>query len=200
MPNLITHPYEFDDASWTKAGVSVNANDTTAPDGSATADRLTASAGAAQHIVFSGNLVTTESVAYVVSVYVKAGTAQFVMLTGSGVVTNDLWYSATVDLSNGTVTETTDGASASSTAGAIQSVGGGWYWIQVSGTHADDESFLAIDIVDTGTPTHGAYNVYSWDAAGTETIYLWGAQLELGTTATPLFTATTALPMGQTIL
>lgn len=70
--NLLTYSQEFDNASWTKTNASVTANTFAAPDGTTTADTLTATAG-------NGTVLetfTASAVAYTYSVwlYRKTGT------------------------------------------------------------------------------------------------------------------------------
>lgn len=69
--NLALRSEEFDNAAWTSANVTVAANNTTAPDGSATADRLTATA--VDSLLYQ-NIVVVNATAYKYTVWLRADT------------------------------------------------------------------------------------------------------------------------------
>jgi hypothetical protein len=165
--NRLTWSESFDNAAWTKpAGTTtVTANTATAPDGTMTADLVTATAGSACHYVFQTN---SSSVSVTFSVYAKAGTANWLGL-GSGYTngTETAWF----DLTNGTVGTVAAGGTAS-----IVSAGNGWW--RCSHTRASWTGAGALAYVTN------ANGVAVFNAVGTENLLLWGAQLELGSTAT----------------
>ena len=153
--NLLTYSEDFSNAAWVKAVGAVSQNQTTAPNGTDTADKLTD----ATAINIYQQVTTTASQNYVYSVFLKA----------SGSVTNcDLYIyqvgvafvsQARFNLSTGVIVSQPFGAGATITA-----VGDGWYKCTVTGSHA-------------GTTTSaGVYN-------STE-VFAWGAQLEAGSFAT----------------
>jgi hypothetical protein len=67
--NLLTYSEQFDNAAWTNSTVTVAANNVTAPDGTLTADRLTAT-GADSYLRQGINV--TSGVNYTLSVYLRA--------------------------------------------------------------------------------------------------------------------------------
>lgn len=71
--NLLKYSQQFDNAAWTKTDCAIAANDTAAPDGTTTADKVTLTVGAAQSCVQS--VTVAASTAYVFSIWVKLGTA-----------------------------------------------------------------------------------------------------------------------------
>ena len=91
--NLLKYSQEFDSGVWSKSNITVTANDTTAPDGSSTAETLTATSGGGY--VYQPKAVTAGQ--YVFSVYIKrktgTGTVQIgypgVVLSSALSVTSD---------------------------------------------------------------------------------------------------------------
>jgi hypothetical protein len=141
---------------------AVTINNIVAPDGTSTADTLTATATTAVHNVQQtaggfGSVLT-------LSVYAKAGTSNFLQLWhGISVQTY-----ANFNLSTGAVGTVGTDATAS-----ITNAGNGWYRCTIVFT-----PFAAgtprIALVTSGT---AAYNE-SWTATGTEGVFIWGAQIE----------------------
>jgi hypothetical protein len=192
--NLVTYSQEFDNAAWIKESSTVTANSTAAPDGTTTADTLTASAATASHLM--QRLVTTvasEPQGY--SIYAKYSTAQYIGFGFTSGGLSSAWAYVTVDIQNGTITQTTNGGGAGITiSGSIASVGNGWYRIQVLGNYTQTNTYPTILIVDTGTPSYTAFGNYPWAATGTEAVFIWGAQMEQRSAATA-YTATTTQPI-----
>ncbi len=175
--NLAIRSEAFDNASWVKgAGITaVTANTVMSPDGNTTADTVTCAANASSHNV---NLdFTATAAAYTVSVFAKAGTATWLGLTSDPFASASGAY---FDLANGVVGTVKAGATA-----AIQSVGNGWYRCSVTRTLTAATYTMDIEV---HTSDNQAVN---WSAAGTETIYIWGAQIELGGFATSYIPTTT---------
>lgn len=166
--NLLTFTQEFDNAAWSKTSTTVTANSTAAPDGTMTGDALVATAGTSAR-----NCVQTaggSGSALTLSLYAKAGTSNFVQLyhASSGTIF------ANFNLATGAVGTVGTGATA-----AITSVDNGWYRCSITFTPGSSGA-SRIGMITSGTAAYAE----SWTAAGTETIFIWGAQLELGSTAT----------------
>jgi hypothetical protein len=163
--NLLLRSEEFDSASWSKtSGVTVTPNTTVAPDGTTTADTITANglAGAVlnQGVVFTGD--GTKSV----SVFLKAGTS------GTSIFfVRDI----TVPASRGLATITWTGgvpsavASSGGTIEGVENYGNGWYRIKliVTGVIAANSNVVRLQpdsAAGTGT-TEGnlIFSVYDQD-------------------------------------
>ena len=165
--NLLTRTEEFGDAVWTKGGVTVSVNTDVAPDGTTTADRLIEDTSTGEHRTFQ-NAIFTSGLNYTFSIYVKPLGRSLVQLTSSSAV---IW-TATFDVTAGSVTNTVAGTA------SISAAGNGWFRLSISDTSISTASSnLQVRLVDTGINT-----VYTGN--GTSGILLWGAQLELGSTAT----------------
>lgn len=162
--NKILRSEEFDDAAWTKSSLTVTANDTTAPDGTATADRLTQTAAggacrSAANIGFTGN--DTKAI----SVFMKFG-------AGSAASELALWdntagtyrHQITVTWTAGVPSLST--LSGSGTLFPVQALANGWYRIMATAASvvAANTNHLYIRANQAGV--NGDY------------IWAWGAQAE----------------------
>ena len=178
--NLLTYSQEFDNAVWAKTNSSVTANTTVAPDGTTTADTMTASAATGFHIITAAPTSLVLSNGGGISFFAKAGTASFVQLFVGGTAVP---Y-ANFDLSTGAVSGFGAGTTAS-----IVAAGNGWYRCQLVTTTTATNSFQ-IGIVTNIS----AARAESWTAAGTETVLIWGAQAE-NRQAVTAYTPTTTQPI-----
>lgn len=153
--NLLTYSEDF--SQWTLSNISITTNNTTSPDGTNTADRITNTANETDMsqtvISFSGN--------YVISVYVKySGTTNWLRIT-SGVGNPEAWF----DISNGTVGTQNNGAT-----GSIQDVGNGWYRCSITANFSSTTLVGFVPSSANGSGTEGNGN----------SLYMWGSQLEQG--------------------
>jgi hypothetical protein len=94
--NLLLRSQEFDNAEWTKGAVSVTGNTSTAPDGTTTAETLTADGTTASH--FIANATPEGTGAKTISIFAKSGTGNFLQIAVGG--SADPY--ANFDLSGGT--------------------------------------------------------------------------------------------------
>jgi hypothetical protein len=168
--NLYTYSEQFDNAAWTKtATATVAADQTTAPNGTLTADSLDRASAGTMYVRQSATC--TASTRYTFSVYVKAKNATAFTATEA-----TLGSSSAVTLTGaGTVTITDTGGSPT---GTITFIGNGWYRATFSYTTGSAQTTTFI-------------NQFS------ESCYLWGAQLETGTVASA-YTATTSAAVSAT--
>ena len=178
--NLITYSQAFTGATWFQTyaggGVTVTDNNTTAPDGTSTAAKILAQNVNNSHGLYE--IATYAAATYTYSQYFKAGTYNFVTLDFS----NTGVLGATFNLSTGTV-----GFTNANVTSSITSVGSGWYRCSIT---------TAIGTAGTNYPEFylsgsGTANTRSWSATGTEYVYTWGAQLELGSVASSYTPTTT---------
>jgi hypothetical protein len=180
--NLLLQSQDFT-TSWSNSNSSDTANTSVAPDGTTTADTVTAAAGTAiTPVVFQGALSSTSGLSYVFSVFAKAGTYSVLQLTNINFQASAAH--ANFDLSAGTV-----GTSANCTA-SIQDVGSGWYRciivFSATATVTNGAVYAAL------SASTSAARFATWNPVGTETILLWGAQLEQRSAATAYTATTTA--------
>lgn len=170
--NMHVRSQEFNDAAWSPLRASVSPNAITAPDGTLTADKLIEDNTAANtHFILSfNNVVVTNGVTYTSSVYAKAGARSWVQLQeGQGTTAAAYFNLATGAI--GTVSGT------GSPAATITSIGDGWYRLTLRFTAIGAAARIRLFMA-----TGNGGGVYSGD--GTSYLYLWGAQMEAGSTAT----------------
>ena len=163
--NLLTKTEQFDDAAWPKADVTVAANATTAPDGTATADKLIASATNANHLLNrTSAFVVATGIPYVFKMYAKANEYGFVRLQLQATSFSESW--ANFNLITGAV-----GLSLGVTP-TIQPAGNGWYLCSITSTSTGTgNSGVQPFVLDSDR--NGSNPSYLGD--GTSGIFIWGA-------------------------
>jgi hypothetical protein len=162
--NLLLRSQEFDQSPWQFVGVPVPTTSDGAPDGTSTANVLTANGVSTQHYCFQPQATTNAQRVY--SVFAKAGTNNFFQIWGGA----DVNSFANFDLSAGTV-----GTVGSNFTASIVSVGNGWYRCIVT-TSSSILNSWANGIVTSASASRNETNTL------TTTVILWGAQLVQGTT------------------
>lgn len=163
---LYQYSEDFTNALWTKTNVTVSSNTTNAPNGTTSADTLITTATTAQHLLQSiSHAVGT----FTTSIYAKKGTNNFLQIFNGY---NSQAY-ANFDLNNGVV-----GTIGSVATATIENVGDGWYRCTLTITSPSSSSFR-FELVTSSS----AVFAESWNANGTESVFIWGAQLVEGTTA-----------------
>jgi hypothetical protein len=157
--NLASYTEDFSNAFWIKLNATVTSNTTIAPNGTTTADTVNFTSGS---IYFS----TTLSGVYTFSVYLKYKGSQWACVENYNAPTDKAaWF----DIQNGVLGTTSNAVSSS-----IESVGNGWYRCSVT-TNASN-AYPSLFAFFT-TTTNGGFT-------RNNDLYAWGAQVELGSTAT----------------
>jgi hypothetical protein len=177
---------QFNNAEWTAQNLSVGTDAAVSPDGSTTAESLTASNSNAVHNLYSnsGSRPVSGTYTHTTSLYVKDSTARYVQISAGTAPTD--WVACAFDLQTGTAGTPEAGALATVSGATITAIGNGWYRLTVTGTTVGSGGQVnqTCHIVNSINPTRGSYSDVTWAAAGTEVAYFWGAQQENTSVAT----------------
>lgn len=182
--NLVTYSEDF--TNWTNFNSTsiISADTITAPNGTVTMDKIIAKSGTTTYRGISRSSINIgANTNAVFSVYAKAG--EYTNLS-IGDQSNGR-FAATFNLSNGTLINTYGGTSNTS----ITNVGNGIYRVVLT---ASTTSVANVSLLLTGYPNSGAtLNAFGAQFNGDNNsgIYLWGAQLEVGTNLTSYQPTTT---------
>jgi hypothetical protein len=168
--NLALYSSSFDNGSWLNDNTTESANATTSPSGIQDADTLIENTATSQHSIYKVGVSVSSGAVVTLSFFAKQNTRKFIGVndpyTGNG---------AFFDLENGTAL----GDIGTISSKVIENYGNGWYrcsvTFQASGTLTGGQIFMS---------TNGTTGSYTGN--GTSGIYIWGAQLEVGTYPTSL--------------
>ena len=178
--NLLNYTEQFDNSAWIKTSMSVVANQTTAPDGTQTADKFTP-VGSGIHLFGLNQSIGAGN--NTASVYMKKGTGRY----GGIRLVNDAFgndrYSVLIDLETGSFVSDYSTGNPPVKAYKIDDSGNGWYRLSVMLQHSTSTMNVSVFTNNDNTPAWAATALPEYTANGTDYIYAWGAQLEEATEA-----------------
>lgn len=169
--NLLNYTEEIDNAYWTKENLVITANDTTAPDSTVTADRLTDNSTNGRHRFYTVLSKAASPVDYTYSVYVKTDTiARFVVGIGYDDGSNGLYM-----VWDGVWAGGTDGSGFTLVANGYAADANGFtrYWVKVT-----TNSYASLT-VDFNFQNSGGSLSYAGSGQG---MWVWGLDLKQGHT------------------
>lgn len=171
--NLALQSETLDNAYWVKTGTTVTINETNAPTGALTADRITESSATSEHYIGSGSITVEAGTIYTASAYFKRTTTSprnyaylRVRLAGGSKI------AVMVYLVDGTVTDVAGNPIGSQ---AVLSNNGFWR-VSFSFETKTNESCE----VHLGLLGGSVYSAVSYLGDNTSRVWAWGAQLEPG--------------------
>jgi hypothetical protein len=189
--NLVLWSEDFDNVYWQKAQTNIITGQTIAPDGNQTADLLTNnSTSAVLRTITNLNTISfTNGITYIVSIFAKKKDLDYVFIRFSNVgsvFTNSV---AIFDIVNGATTFVDSGVTA-----RIENYGNGWYRCFATRTAAATSGGTINFVGITNSPI--ATNL-SGMTIGLGN-YIWGAQLEAGSSGSSNTFGTTYIPTQST--
>jgi lysophospholipase L1-like esterase len=172
--NLQPRSQEFN-TGWIPSAATVSANAAVSPDGTTTADKLVEDTTAADHYVYNTNVVPTAAV-HTASIYVKAAGRNYarVSFTIGGFALGGWVF---INLTTGALSAVTHAGGATGFTATSTDAGNGWWRVTLTGTATVTEWYIIAAPSTDGTTTNHLGD-------GASGIYLWGAQVELGPSAT----------------
>jgi hypothetical protein len=178
--NLLLQSNTFSDSSWTKTRSSIVANSVANPiDGIVNASTLLDTTDNATHLAFQSFTATANP--YTFSVYVKANGVNWIqMRVDNGSALQFVYF----NLSAGAI------GVQNNAVGKITSLGNGWYRCSITATATAASFFAAIQLAE-------ADNDNSYAGTGTNGVYIYASQLEVGDIATDyIATGASAVSVG----
>ena len=170
--NLVDYSEDFSNSAWAKIRTTVSPNTTTAPNGTLTADSLLDGTASGSHAVSTFKTAFGQNGNNTSTIYAKANTLNYLwMYFYNGLEPAGVY--AFFNLSNGTVGTVQSGITAT-----IENAGNGWYRCSITRNF----NFTAANS-NCGYGVSNADNVISYLGTN-QSIYIWGAQVENGSTAT----------------
>lgn len=167
--------------TWSASSTSVVVDQTTAPDGTLSADELIVGAagdGSRTHFVTiagtsSAQINASTNQAFTVSAYVKQNTNTWVTvaLVGRNGTVNQCYFNTT----NGTI-----GTCSANTIGTATSSTNGFYRFSVSASLGSGSATVSARVY-----LANGDNVPSWTGDGAKSVYVWGVQMNSGPVLTP---------------
>jgi len=167
---LLLYSAQFDTAgTWFVDAATVSANATTAPNGTATADKLVENSATSAHDIYQAVGTSQPIGTYIYSMYVKPSGRTKFRLQQSATTS----YGVLFDLTALTATTVVGGAT-----GTITNAGNGWYRCIM--TYTTVAAFAPILVLFLANDAGSV----SYAGDGTSGVFMWGAQLEAGSFAT----------------
>jgi hypothetical protein len=184
--NLILYSQTFTNAIWTKDGSSSTASGVTAPDGTSTGQTITESATTAEHRIYQPLTVVVGN-SNTWSVYAKQNGRNWIRICNGASS-----RCANFNIATGVV-----GTISANTTATITDVGNGWYRCTMTASSITTPDYITINLANADAGTGVGY---SYTGNGVSGVYLWGAQVEIGTSANTYTVTTTTAVYGTPTL
>jgi len=191
--NSAQYSEEFDNAYWNKYITTVTSNQTTAPDGTMTADLLAESSANNYHTLYNAiTLSFAVGTSWNVSVYVKKGpgtSAPNTIILGfpsSG--TNTLPHPCVLfNISSGTVLDSSNASNDANFGSSIVDAGNGWWRCSVWGTVTVTGNRLQVGVIRFNNNLN-TLNTSLYPGNAQSNMYIWGYQFSKALNDTSVLT------------
>ena len=176
IKNAFVYTESFNAGGWALANISITQSATTAPNGTLTATKFIDTVSSNHYILLDTSI--TAGTRYVQSVFVKSAEITFFHLSpSSGFTTTDNWVN--FDLTAGTYS--IQGLNTLGATAGIIDAGNGWWRCWMSLT-AQSTTLGRIAFGPTSSLTAARLGAYTGN--GINGLYVWGAQIEVGSIPT----------------
>lgn len=166
--NKLLNSEALSNATWSATNMGSTLTNTTAPNGTATADVLVENTAAGQHYITTATPIVVPGApgAYTLSAALKAGTKAYGRLAIAE-TTSATIVGAIFNLNSGTVGTTATGANWSGLATFVNSLGGGWWECAISANKINAAPSLNAFIMLANSMTNDTYtgssqNIIAW--------------------------------------
>jgi hypothetical protein len=185
--NILRGSEGIDGTSWGKTNVSVTPNLITAPDGTLTADKIIENSENLTHGINNSLASFIGNAFYTISFFAKKSERSIIQVGGIGLLSNG--ENPQFDLENGVSLNTGTVGNAITNITALKN---DWYKCTVvyGATGAGVLVINMLDKLDTGNAGTITGTIYQGD--GTSGLFVWGVQVETGSTATSYIPTTTS--------
>lgn len=186
--NLALQSEAFPLPTWTKTNVTTAPNAIASPSGTVTADTLIEDTATSFHYISQQFAKSASSLTYSYSIYYKnaSGTRTVVLALTNGTTSGK----AAIFTTSGTLTATNvnigGGAGFTFVSANVESVGNNWYRASVVVTSDTSTRLDAVAYLNNSTTVINSYTGLM------SSVYLWGAQVELGSFPTSYIPTTSA--------
>ncbi len=167
--NRLTYSSSFDNAAWTIFNCIVTANSVISPSGIQDGDTLTSTNSGAGFY----QALSVASGVYTISVYAKKGTKNWLSFVDVAGANYRCWF----NLDTGTLGTVTNGTA------TIEDAGNGWWRCTYTSSTSLSGNYYQLAIAETDN---------SVTLTSNGTIFVWGAQMEVGSYATSYIPTTSA--------
>ena len=177
--NLLLKSIDFSVGNWTKASSSIVPNNHISPDNTVNASKLIASSGTNNFIELFQLTTASQGTLLCQSYFVKKAEIGFCQITGPGSVFSGFFVN--FDLNLGIVSSFFKDGLTTLIYG-IEPAANGYFRIFVIANclNTSNVTRLALNLIKTGTTGRGAAETFN----GTDGLYVWGADLQVGSTLT----------------
>lgn len=189
--NLFKYSEQVDNAVYSKDYVTISADSTTSPDGTADADSIILDSSTNYHAAYQTTVATSGSVGQnlTASVYLKAGTVTKAAVTIGGLAFSSVDYGIKINLSTGAyISDFTAGPDSYS----ITDIGSGWYRVSVTkAAVVSGATFLcSVFLLDSS-------GTISYAGDGASQLYAFGYQAEKSSSVGDYVKTTTTAVTGS---
>ena len=172
--NLLTYSEQFDNGFWAKNNCTITANQTTAPDGTTTADLFTSNGTNGYHLLYTTtNISITAGLNYTAVLHLKAGTQRYVQFW-FGVGNTQSNFGVVIDTTTMGIVTTGNGTFGTYVSSSSTNLGSGWYRYSITGSVTGQTAASPV----LGTLENTTYSTLP-TSLGNGTIYVWGADMRL---------------------